>query len=123
MTLLEKITREIPNARVEPAELNGRPAWRITIAPADLNDGGTFEALVYKDAASVQIRHLDAYHAARFAAEALKRTITPLGAKAPIPDLTTGSNAWKEARRYLAHFQELAGRPVEGDPRFEPPTP
>jgi hypothetical protein len=72
MTLLEKITREIPNARVEPAELHGHPAWRITLARADSTDGGTFEALVYKEAARVQIRHLDAYKEARYAIAVLQ---------------------------------------------------
>jgi len=67
MTLLEKIKRELPGAKVEPAELNGHAAWRITVEGA-----GRFEALVYQDAASVQIRHLGAYQEARRAAPMVK---------------------------------------------------
>ncbi len=97
MTLLEKITRELPGSRVEPAELNGRPAWRITLAGADLTDGGTFEAFVYQEAARVQIRHLDAYHEAKHAVKALS-------------DRTRGDRALvKRLWKAIDHFRGLSG--------------
>ncbi|TAK97563.1 MAG: hypothetical protein EPO08_21105 [Rhodospirillaceae bacterium] len=124
MTLLEKITKELKGSRVEPAELNGRPAWRITIPDPTMADNeGSFEAFVYKDAASVQIRHLACYQAAREAARDLRRTVVVAGVKTTAPELAYNSTPWKEARRAPAHFQELAGRTIEGDPRFDPPAP
>jgi hypothetical protein len=100
MTALEKITRELEGARVEPAELNGRPAWRITLAGVDSRDGGTFEALVYKEAARVQIRHLDAYKEARYA-------IAVLQGHPPVAGRVTHGE--KAAWRAIDHFKELSG--------------
>ncbi len=100
MTLLEKITRELKGARVEPAELNGRAAWGITIAAADSADGGTFEALVYQEVARVQIRHLDAYHEAKRAVKAL----------APLGDRTRGDRRLvKRLWKAIDHFKGLSG--------------
>jgi hypothetical protein len=108
MTLLEKITRELPNARVEPAELNGRPAWKITLARADSSDGGTFEALVYQEAARVQIRHLDAFRAAKVAVETLRGR--------PILPRSRPTSAQRECLKEIAHFKALSGFQMEVTP-------
>jgi len=107
MTLLEKITRELPGARVEPAKLNGRPAWRITIAPADSTDGGTFEALVYREAARVQVRHLNAYVEAKYAVKAL----TSPGDRSP-QDRGLVKALWQR----IDHFKALSGFQMEVTP-------
>jgi hypothetical protein len=83
-------------------------------------DGAVVQAIVCKDAASVQIRHLGAYQGR--AAKNLRRELPALSgqAKKTIPYLQINSTSWKDAHRALAHFQKLAGRPIEGDPRFDP---
>jgi hypothetical protein len=109
MTLLQKIQRELgPNVEIKPARLTDREAIEIR--------QGAFVATIYADAATGQIRHLDAYHAARDAANDLRRTVTVRDSKYPIPYLAINSTAWKSARAKIDRFRKLAGRSVEGDP-------
>jgi hypothetical protein len=101
MTILERITSSPAwrGATVEAAELNGRPAWKLTLV--DLHSSGRFAtALAYKEAARVQIRHLDAYKEARYAVAALQ-------GHPPVAGRVTHGK--KAAWRAIDRFKELSG--------------
>lgn len=118
MTLLERIKRELgPGAITEATVWNDRDAIRVRLPGA-----GSFEATIYTDAATVQIRHLGAYQDARRAAKDLRAVLKGrpeiVGLRGEILSaLAVNSRGWRRARAKLIHFESLAGRRIEGDPR------
>jgi hypothetical protein len=101
MTLFERIRNDSTwkDATVEGVEWNGRPAWRLT------HPSGAV-AHIYKAAGSVQVRHEGAYHAAFAAHEGLAYD---QACKNPYPNI----RRQKEARRAIAHFEQLSGMKME----------
>lgn len=103
MTILERITSSPAwkGARVEAAELNGRPAWRI------FHPSSGAVALVYQEAARVQVRHWNAYDTAIRAVEGLKSRRFPYARPGEwgFNAVETAEAAW----RAIDHFKELSG--------------
>lgn len=116
MTLQEKIMRELgPEAKIEPAELNGREAIRVTHS-----EGAVF--VIYAEAARVQIRHLDAYREACDARRVLSID-RGCGYRERLAKFQEVDDHWREGRmrkmydsrgaklawRAIDHFASLSG--------------
>jgi hypothetical protein len=99
MTQFERIRndRAWRGATVEEVEWKGRPAWRLTHPQGAV-------AHVYKEAGSVQVRHQEAYRAARCAREGLARDQAR-----GFLDPAFGD----EKRKAIAHFEQLSGMKME----------
>lgn len=127
MTMLEKIkgNRVWRGAVIERGmSPDGRDAWRLTL--------GTAVAYVYAAAARVQVRHLDAYLAAK-AAIPILRAAEMEGERCQICGWYSPSNGngmcerhgklmhpdprrVAKARVTLAHFKKLSGFDLMGEP-------